>query len=345
MLDRAAQSLCHNSHNPVSGAASIILSMPNTAAMTNAFAEIDAVEEPDRLGLEPGDHPDRLPPMLFLAALVHGILIIGITFNAVLGGESREAISLEVTIVADPERSMAEPEDADYLAQSSQQGSGNTREQVRPSAEPESNMPFDNPGTTDGTRLLDAQTERLAADELLTSRSDTDTRVAEQPREDPMQESATAIALESGAEVTLPLPQDDEANPLIHDDNPRQLVTSVDTRESKVAGYLDRWKRKIEATGVKYFPEEAVLRGHTGSPTLEVTIDASGQLHEVIVRRSSGSKVLDQAAISILQHAAPFDPFPESLRVDYDQLRFAYKWEFRKVDAATAAAGSRTALP
>ena len=38
--------------------------------------------------------PDRLPPMLFLAALVHGILIIGITFNAVLGDEFREAVTI-----------------------------------------------------------------------------------------------------------------------------------------------------------------------------------------------------------------------------------------------------------
>jgi protein TonB len=50
--------------------------------------------------------------------------------------------------------------------------------------------------------------------------------------------------------------------------------------------------------------------------------------------------VLDQAAINILQRAAPFDPFPESIRVDYDQLRFAYKWEFRKIEASSAARNS-----
>jgi protein TonB len=59
-----------------------------------------------------------------------------------------------------------------------------------------------------------------------------------------------------------------------------------------------------------------------------VTIDASGELQEVIVRRSSGSKVLDQAALNILRRAAPFDRFPEAIRIDYDQLRFAYKWQF-----------------
>jgi protein TonB len=141
----------------------------------------------------------------------------------------------------------------------------------------------------------------------------------------------------AGAETTLPLPQDDEVQLQIHDDNPREFVTSVDTRESIVAGYLDSWKRKIETTGIRYFPEQAVLGELTGSPTLEVTIDASGGLQEVVVRRSSGSRVLDQAALNILRRAAPFDPFPEAIRVDYDQLRFAYKWQFSGSGAPAAA--------
>lgn len=311
--------------------------MAELTATTDAFDEIDEVEEPGHFELGDEKRPDRLPPMLFLAALIHGILIIGITFNAMLGGDSREAISLEVTIVADPDRSVRDPANADYLAQASQEGNGNTLEQVRPSALAQSEMLFDNPGKVDGTRILDAQKELQSADQLVTSSDKSDRPTPDLPRDPPMPEEASAIALEAGAQVTLPLPQENDANPAIHDDNPRELLTSVDTRESIVAGYLDSWKRKIEAMGVKYFPEDSVLRGQAGSPTLEVTIDASGQLREVIVRRSSGSHVLDQAALTILRRAAPFDPFPEAIRVDYDQLRFAYKWQFREIEVPSAA--------
>lgn len=316
--------------------------MAEIAANIDAFAEIDEAEDIHQIKLDVEPKPDRLPPMLFLAALVHGILIIGITFNSVLGGEFNEAISLEVTIVADPKQSLAEPDDADYLAQASQEGQGNTLLEVRPSALPESNIPIDNAGQEDGNSLVDSQASRHAADQVLTSRSEQDLEVADRPREDPMPDEATAIALEAGIETTLPLPQDNEVNLQIHDDNPRQLITSVDTRESVVAGYLDSWKRKIEAMGVQYFPEQAVAHGQTGSPTLEVTINASGQLDEVIVRQSSGSRVLDQAALNILQLAAPFDPFPEAIRVDYDQLRFAYKWEFSKIEIPSAANAGMT---
>jgi protein TonB len=311
--------------------------MAEIAANIDAFAEIDEMAELQPIKLDLESKPDRLPPMLFLAALIHGILIIGITFNSVLGGESNEAISLDVTIVANPGQSLANPDDADYLAQASQEGQGNTLLEVRPGALPESNIPVDNLGQADGDALRNAQAAQQSADQLLTTRANRERAVPDLPRLEPSPEAATAIALEAGIEATLPLPQDDEARPLIHDDDPRELVTSVDTRESVVAGYLDGWKRKIEALGVQYFPEQALADGVTGSPTLEVTIDASGGLDEVIIRQSSGSRVLDQAALDILELAAPFDPFPEPIRVKYDQLRFAYKWEFSAIEVSSAA--------
>ena len=297
-------------------------------------AEFDSIDD---VVLESLPAPDRLPPMLFLAALVHGILIIGVTFNAVLGDEFRDAISLEVTIVADPDPNVLEPERAEYLAQASQDGAGNTQEQSRPMARAESPVPVDNLGTLDGDSLLDSQIIEDASDQVLTTRAEQDFDVTDKPREEPVPDESTAAYLEAGIELTMPLPQDLDTNTAIRDENPRELVTSVDTKESKVAGYLSRWKTKIETVGVKYFPRDGVIDGITGSPTLEVTITASGQLHDVIVRRSSGSRALDQVALSILRRAAPFDPFPEAIRVDYDQLRFAYKWQFSHLDVQATA--------
>ena len=54
--------------------------------------------------------------------------------NAAIDDYFSDAVSLEVTIVADPERSFDRLDDAMYLAQASQEGSGNTEEQARPSA-------------------------------------------------------------------------------------------------------------------------------------------------------------------------------------------------------------------
>ncbi|MDH3440764.1 MAG: energy transducer TonB, partial [Gammaproteobacteria bacterium] len=238
---------------------------------------------------------------------------------------------------ADPDPNVLEPEHAEYLAQASQEGAGNTQEQARPSAKSESPVPVDNVGTLDGDSAEDARTIEDFADQVLTARAEQEFDVLDKPREEPSTDTSTAAQLESGIQLTLPLPQDMVTDTSIRDDNPRELVTSVDTKESKVASYLSRWKSKIETVGIKYFPDDGLIDGMTGSPTLEVTITATGQLQDVLVRRSSGSKVLDQVALSILRRAAPFDPFPEAIRVDYDQLRFAYKWQFNHLDVQATA--------
>ena len=126
--------------------------------------------------------PDRLPAMLFLAALVHGILIIGITFNPQLADQFANAISLEVTIVADADQQIDRPDEAAYPAQASQEGGGNTTEQVRPSAPLQSAMPVDNEGMADGTALSEATAHERSSDELLASQDASDRQVAIDPR-------------------------------------------------------------------------------------------------------------------------------------------------------------------
>ena len=272
--------------------------------------------------------PDRLPAMLFLAALIHGILIIGITFNPELMSPSASAISLEVTIVADPDQRIDRPDEAAYLAQASQEGGGNTTEQVRPAAPQQSAMPVDNEGQEDGTALIDAQAHERSADELLATQDAQDRRVNVDPRSDPQPKTTTAIALEAGSESTLPLPQEDQSTMLIRDDEPRQLIISADTRESFIAAYLDNWKRRIEGVGDSYLPQLGLIEDISGSPTLMVAIEASGDLADAVIRKSSGSTVLDLAALDILHRAAPFDPFPPEVAAEYDVLRFEYKWLF-----------------
>lgn len=302
--------------------------------------EMDPSGSIDSNLLKTGPAPDRLPPMLFLAALVHGILIIGVTFNAVIDDAYSEAISLDVTIVADPEQNVLDPDSADYYAQANQEGSGNIEEWARPGALAESAVPVDNPGEAEGDGVRESKTLDVSADQVITSRTEQEFDTLDEPREDPVPDRSTAMAMEAGMEVTLPLPREDVPDAAIHDSNPRELLTSVNTRESRIAPYLDRWKRKIENIGVKYFPEQGVIDGMSGSPTLEVTINASGQLENVIVRQSSGSRTLDQAALDILHRAAPFDPFPEAVRVDYDTLRFAYKWQFSRTSVQAAASAN-----
>lgn len=291
--------------------------------MANVALQSDPLDE---MRLVASSAPDRLPAMLFLAALVHGILIIGVTFNAELTNPFADAISLEVTIVAATDQQIDRPDEATYLAQASQQGGGNTTEQVRLAAPLQSALPVDNEGRDDGTALTDAVAHQQSADELLATENSSDRQVAIDPRSDPETQSSIAIAMEAGKEVTLPLPQEENATPLISDDEPRQLIVSADTRESVAAAYLDNWKRRIEAVGAEYLPQLSGVGRISGSPTLLVTITADGELTATVLSKSSGSTVLDLASKDIIQRAAPFDGFPDEMMDEFDSVAFEYKF-------------------
>ncbi|HEY9182680.1 MAG TPA: TonB family protein, partial [Gammaproteobacteria bacterium] len=112
-------------------------------------------------------------------------------------------------------------------------------------------------------------------------------------------------------------------------DDARTLFATPSTQQSGLAEYLDGWRRRVERIGTANYPTE-LLGNSVGRPTLEVVIRADGRLDDIVVRRSSGDKALDQAALKILRLAAPFAPLPESIRADYDVLRFAYEWDFSR---------------
>ena len=86
---------------------------------------------------------DRLGIMVFLAAALHGIIILGVGFAPLLQ-ETKTPPSLEVILV--DKRSELTPEEADYLAQVAQDGGGDSEEYNRPSSPFVSSQDFDTDG-------------------------------------------------------------------------------------------------------------------------------------------------------------------------------------------------------
>ena len=82
----------------------------------------------------------------------------------------------------------------------------------------------------------------------------------------------------------------------------------------------------MERLGTLNYPTTAGQRG--GNPVLEVVVAADGGLREVRVTRGSGNGALDQAAMDLVRLASPYDPFPATVRAQFDVLRFAYEWRF-----------------
>ena len=111
-------------------------------------------------------------------------------------------------------------------------------------------------------------------------------------------------------------------------ERPRQKWISARTREVKYAAYMEAWRTKVERIGNLNYPDEARRRGLSGKLILNVAIKADGSLQSVKVRRSSGQRVLDDAALRIVKLAAPYAPFPPTFKNDIDVLHIERTWRF-----------------
>jgi periplasmic protein TonB len=292
----------------------------------NATAQNDSPLSSDTAeGLAPVN--DRLTTTLFLAALFHGIVILGITFAAPRGDDSPTP-TLEVLLLTSNDTRAADNLDAQYLAQRSQVGSGTTDERVRPANPAASALAAEQEGIPEGNS--DEYREAVAGQrstEIVSSRSDRSEVEYRSGDDKPAQQAEVPLALSAAAPRPILTSATDDTLRLRGKriDGATEIVPN--TRESKLAPYLNAWRSKIERLGTLNFPQNA-RSSQTGNPVLEVAIRADGTLGEAVIKRSSGSKEIDQAALSILRLASPFDPFPSELKQQYQELRFAYEWQF-----------------
>jgi protein TonB len=270
---------------------------------------------------------DRLLATIFLAGIVHALVILGVTFN-VAANEGDGAPGLEVLLTSDELPSAERNDSATYLAQRTQLGSGNTQEAVAPRNRASRRPIEGQEGDPDGELVQRKSASESGGEErvLTTSAWNTSVHYVGEAG-DPGVEARKPLRIASrpGDDSAL----EDEAGPAqLRGPRRNELWVTPDSREAKLAPYLDAWRRKVERIGTLNYPAAALEKVGTASPVLEVAIGADGKLEKAEVRRSSGIAQLDQAALDILKLASPFDPFPADLAQEYRLLRFAYEWQF-----------------
>ena len=109
---------------------------------------------------------------------------------------------------------------------------------------------------------------------------------------------------------------------------PRRKFISANTKEFRFAAYMEAWRAKVERVGNINYPDEARQLDLSGSLLLDVALNPDGSVREITVRRSSGKKVLDDAAVRIVELASPFAPFPDDFLREIDILHVTRTWKF-----------------
>ena len=274
----------------------------------------------------------RIQVAVALSVLLHAIIILGLRFTLPDASKLNVPPMLEVTLVNT--KSTARPLKADALAQASLDGGGNTDANRR--ARSPLPVPHEATQATDLT-VAQKRVDQLERDvqQLMTQqRSRTTVEVTpDEPRPptdaqtglnaaDIMSRSLEIARLEATIDKRL------EA----YQQRPRRKFLGARVEEFRFARYIEDWRAKVERIGEMNYPQAARDDKKYGSLVVTVAIKADGSLEDVEIRRSSGIRMLDQAAIRIVRLAAPYAPFPADIAKDTDVLSITRTWMFTRSD-------------
>jgi protein TonB len=274
------------------------------------------------------DRNDLLGFAFLLALALHAAVILGISFTR--EDRSRSASKLEITLAQ--YNSKTAPQRADFLAQHNQEGSGTLDKKAllttRKTADFQDNVIRDISPAQQAAAL--ERSDRRSA--VVSTRASAERKTALRNAEEKPQQQAEndATILQRSMEIaSLEAKLDMQRQAYAARPRIRRL-TSVAARASEDALYLNNWRERIETVGNRNYPEKARAERIYGELRLMVALLPNGQVDEIKVLKSSGHKLLDEAAMRIVHLAAPFDPFPPQMSRQVDKLEIIRTWRFHK---------------
>jgi len=280
---------------------------------------------------------ERFGFTVFLSACVHAIVILGVGFTYL--GDLNSETALEITMAQ--YRNEFAPEKADFLAQKNQIGSGTLDSAAAPSTPfksdfndeviqkvvpiPQAPEIVNEIEVRDAAIISSIQNEQLAQQQLDKLEPEDDKPLSEESTPDDLNLAIASLQaqLDLQCQAYAKRPR-------------RYTISSASTKKSHDALYLNNWRRRIEAVGNINYPLAARQQQLYGSLRMLVVLFPNGEVSEIQILQSSGHILLDQAAVQIVNMAAPFDPFPEAMRAEADILEIIRTWRFHEGNAFTS---------
>jgi protein TonB len=260
---------------------------------------------------------------LFVAVLVHIVLVLGMNFST----NQPEIVNkpIDITLVNTPVKKT--PEKTDFLAPENQSGAG--KQIKKPEPQPQIPPTKEQNNVKQIKKIAREETKPKTAQKIITQAKSEKkvvtthkTAVVSQPEKHPQltAESLQKQIAQLGAAIRQSQPSADQAK--------IKFVDSVSAHKYVAAQYMKDWETKVERMGNLNYPEEAAKKNFSGSLTMDVGINADGNIYSIRISRSSGNIALDEAAKKIVRMSAPFAPLPLELRKELDVLVITRVWKF-----------------
>lgn len=281
----------------------------------------------------PVSQNDRMSMMLFFAVAIHAIIILGISFD-LMDTDNDVITTMEITLVN--QHSTEAPEDADYLAQENQLGGGTQQNKSQPSS------PFSNEVINAENGF--APNSRRAVSPPPLKQTEKQTKVMQVEKSSQKTASETtkdkmpvttknlnvAQLFERSQQIAKISAEIDQLQETFQKIPKRTWIQGANAKKYRFASYLDAWKNKVERIGNLNYPEVIARKKLSGSLLLVVAINPDGSIYSARVTRSSGYRELDQAALRIVNMAAPFPPLTKEILKDTDVLYIPRVWRFQQ---------------
>ena len=288
----------------------------------------------------PGPVPFALPQRNLTIALAVSValhlLLLSIHFKFPDALNKAKEQALDVILVNSKSARKPPKGHAQAKAQTNLDGGGNTDENRRASTP----LPV-SAQTREGNELIDAQRRvaelgRQQQQMMTQAKSERSVSAdAQRVEPNPAAPNLSGVDLANSARMIARLEGEIARNMDEYNKRPRKKNIGARVEEYRFAQYVEDWRQKVERVGNLNYPEAAKGKAY-GSLLLSVIIRADGSVQQVLVDRSSGHRVLDDAARRIVQMASPYAAFPPDIARDTDIIEITRTWTFTTSDRLQA---------
>lgn len=279
---------------------------------------------PDFLSRILQDKNPDIPMATVIAVAVHVFVIFGVSFNAdVLPNEMAQEVA---TVLSDNKEKNKE---ARFVANASQEGGGEVRQQLRQETTMISPDVSDDMEETQDIINLQKQSRQEAYQEnylrttlsvrYVNNQNDNNTKKNQNDLES--QEERIRKKIRTLEAQLSQKQQVFSSKSNIH------TVNSNATTHGVAAGYLENFRRHVERIANQYYPNEARRNNIMGDVRLMVIISPDGYVKAIRLLESSGSAILDEAAKQSVRQSAPYGHFDEEMG-KLSEIRIIRTWRY-----------------
>ncbi|WP_020158336.1 MULTISPECIES: energy transducer TonB [Methylobacter] len=276
---------------------------------------------------------DSLLITLFLAAVVHIVLVLGVSFS--LPKPEKVHRSIDIVLVNTPAKKA--PKEAKFLAQENQVGAGDETRKPEP---PKQQLPSQGASQAKPVAKKSAEVEskpkaiekvvvqKTAEKKIVVASKPEEGKQKPQPRPHLSAETLQRQIAQLGAEIRR---KEQSA-----DNSQIKFVEQLSAHKAVGMQYMKDWENKVERTGNLNYPEVAAKKNFSATLMMDVGISADGSIYSIRINRSSGNPALDEAAKNIVKMSAPFAPLPAEVLKETKVLVIPRVWKFTDESGMTS---------